>query len=478
MLVWAGLALLGLAGLRLPAVAARAAFAAQAIVVDEVDVRAGFPTEVVFTLRAHAPGGRITRAVVSYQPTGDPVTGNVVADLTPASSIQTEARLDTRLHYMPPGVDVTYYWSLDDAAGHHYDTPPRRLRYEDTRYAWQSGADPAHNLRVHWYKGNAQFGATLRTTAIAALDRLHTQLGLTLTLPVEVWIYPDEESFTTALPPNLPEWVGGKAFAGNGVVLGLIDPQRGGTPEIRRIVPHELSHLVVYQAARNPYNSPPAWLDEGLAIHNQDVQDPAMATRLKQAAEEDELLGLDTLQGTFPADPEAAELSYAESASAVQFLFDRYGGARVGAVLAAFRGGVTYDEALRAGLGADTATVDAAWRASLPYRPRPLPSTPTVAPTVEPMPVATVTAAAAAPETAPAVRATAVPVAAGTTTPLTDTVAPAAGSPTPGLPGALFWLAGGGIIAVAGTAALSTRRRRRPALPAPIAGTGPTKETY
>ena len=119
------------------------------------------------------------------------------------------------------------------------------IRYEDKRYAWQVAEDTAHNLRVHWYQGGASFGQALRKTAVAGLDRLQANFGLTLTLPVEVWVYPDDTSFTSALPPNLPEWVGGKAFVQNGVVAALIDPSFDADHEIRRIVPHELSHLVV-----------------------------------------------------------------------------------------------------------------------------------------------------------------------------------------------------------------------------------------
>jgi hypothetical protein len=364
----AGALLLALA-LALPALVGPAglpARAAGAIVVDQAGATAAFPTSVSFTLEAHSAGSPITHAVVSYRFTGEAITRDVVATLTPAARVQVSAPLNTRSHYIPPGVDITYYWSLDDAAGDHLDTPAQRVRYEDTRYAWRVAGDTAHNLRAHWFRGGTAFGQQLVATAVSGLDRLQGQMGLTLTLPVEIWVYPDKDSFTSALPPNQPEWVGGQAMAENGVVLALIDPDTGGSFEIRRILPHELSHLVVYQTTQNPYNRPPVWLDEGLAITNQDAQEPQMATTLKNATAAGALIRLRSLQGAFPADPEAAYLSYAESASVVRFLIARYGAAKVGATLIAFRGGVTYDEALRAGIGADTDALDAAWRAWAP----------------------------------------------------------------------------------------------------------------
>src|SRR5260370_16743783 len=69
--------------------------------------------------------------------------------------------------------------------------------------------------------------------------------------------------------------------------------------EIKRIIPHELSHLLLYQATRNPYNQPPAWMDEGLAVHNQETQDPAEEEALRQAAQAGNLLPLKPPPATF-----------------------------------------------------------------------------------------------------------------------------------------------------------------------------------
>jgi hypothetical protein len=432
--------------------AAPVARAADPITVDAVSATANFPTEVVFSLKAHATGSRITRAVVSYNYTGEPTTGDVSATVTPGASVTAQARLNTRTHYMPPGVDISYYWTIEDDAGRHFDTPPQVLRYEDKRYAWQVAEDKAHNLRVHWYKGGASFGQALRKTAVAGLDRLQAGFGLTLTLPVEVWVYPDDASFTSALPPNLPEWVGGKAFVQNGVVAALIDPTFDADHEIRRIVPHELSHLVVYQATLNPYNTPPAWLDEGLAIYNQEVQDSEMDAQLQAAAEQGKLLRLRTLQGSFPADPDAATLSYAESASAVRFMIDHYGAAKVGAVLAAFRDGVTYDEALQAGAGTDTDGVDSAWRAALPYKQ------PQVAATASPVPSQSQPAGAT-----PAVPATAAPTAAAAATAAPAATATAAPAPLPAEGSnlnAILLVAAACVLVAVGTIGLLAVRRR------------------
>ena len=67
--------------------AAPVARAADPITVDSVSATANFPAEVVFALKVHASGSRITRAVVSYRYTGEPTTGDVSATFSPGASV-------------------------------------------------------------------------------------------------------------------------------------------------------------------------------------------------------------------------------------------------------------------------------------------------------------------------------------------------------------------------------------------------------
>ncbi len=69
------------------------------------------------------------------------------------------------------------------------------------------------------------------------------------------------------------------------------------------------------------------------------------------------------------ADEESAMIAYAQSHSAVEFLLtdSRYGPDKLARTVAAFREGVTYDEAFQAGVGATVDEIDEQWRDSLPY---------------------------------------------------------------------------------------------------------------
>ncbi len=359
---------------------------AAAFVVDSSTVTPKFPQGITFALSAHLAGsGMITRADVSYRVRGDAYTRGVAGHFTSAARINLTAEVDGQIDYIPPGVTLDYYWTLEDSAGHRFDTPSAAVRYDDTRLPWKTRDGVGYH--IHWHGDREGFADQLVAAATAGLTNLSDQTGLTLTVPAEIWVYSTDDELTGALPPGQPEWVGGKAFPEFGVILALIADDENATSETRRILPHELAHLVVYQVTHNPYNTPPAWLDEGVAVNNQQDGDPLLAQTLAQAARANALLPLRTLESGFPADPDQALLSYAESAGAVRFLLDRYGAQRVNTLLRSFQGGETYDEAL-ATLNTTTEQLDAAWRKTLP-QPQGLGPTPTTGRPASPAPTST-----------------------------------------------------------------------------------------
>ncbi len=170
-----------------------------------------------------------------------------------------------------------------------------------------------------------------------------------------------------ALPPNSAEWIGGQAHPDLGLIVTGIQPGSGAAAEIRRVIPHEISHLLLYQATKNPYGGPSHWLDEGLAVYNQESPDASLKPILERAVKGGALLPVRALNSNFPLDPNEARLSYAESVSLVEFIIARYGDAKLGELLRSFRDELSYDEALRRTLGVDADGLDREWKASIGY---------------------------------------------------------------------------------------------------------------
>ncbi len=327
-----------------------------------------FPDKVDFALNAH--GFETVHASLNYRLVGEPVTEGLEADVSGATpNLDLKVALDLSTHYIPPGAEVSYYWTLK-GKDTETETPEKTFVMPDDRYKWNSMADAQKRVTVHWYEGDRSFGTMIRDNASNALDRLQRDIGANQQRPTNVWVYATQDDLIGALPQNIPEWVGGKAFPDLALVLAAISSKVDTDTEIKRVIPHELSHLLLYQATYNPYNTPPAWFDEGLAVHNQQFQDPTEEQSLKQAAEDGSLKPLKALSGSFGASEDEAVLSYAESRSAVDFLLsdNRYGPAKFAKTVTAFHEGVTYDDALKAGLGATVDEINQQWRASLPYK--------------------------------------------------------------------------------------------------------------
>jgi hypothetical protein len=98
------------------------------------------------------------------------------------------------------------------------------------------------------------------------------------------------------------------------------------------------------------------------------ANDPRLDAVLERARRSGKLPSLRALGSGFGTDPEAALLGYAASRSVVEYLVATYGEEGVARLLAAYREGVTDDEALERSLGLSVDELDRSWKAWLAER--------------------------------------------------------------------------------------------------------------
>ena len=347
-------------------VAAAPARASGALTARDAAARPEFPQRVTYTLTAESTAGDIVEAYVFYRPLAAAVTQRARVEVTPGRRVELRHSVDMTRNYLPPGLDIRYYWSLTDAAGNRLDTEPQVFRYQDERFPWRTRQ--GGQVTVFFYAGNDDFGQDLLDTALRTIDKLGRSFGVQGGEPIHIVVYGSTRDFQTSLPPNSVEWVGGQAHPELGLIVTGIQPGSGAAREIRRVIPHEISHLVLHQATKNPYGEPAHWLDEGLATYNQETADTSLEPLLNKAVRDGALVPVRALNSNFPLDPDEARLSYAESVSLVEYLIATYGEAKLGELLTSFRNELSYDEALQATLGLDTDQLDKQWKASLGYK--------------------------------------------------------------------------------------------------------------
>ena len=324
-----------------------------------------FPQNIAFHLDANAASGEITAVNLLYHAANTPVTKRVRVPVERGQRIGVDYALDTQTDFLAPGLDIEYRWAFMLSDGTQFRTDPATLFYMDDQQQWKKKTSGA--VTLWWYSGDDAFGQDAIDTATRAADTLKKNYNVMSDRPIRILIYANARDLRVALPPNSAEWIGGGASTELGIIHAAIAPGRSSASEVRRIIPHEMSHMVVYQASLNPYNHPPLWLDEGLAVHNQETPDVRFRPLVRDAADTGKLIPIRALNSPFPLSAEQALLSYAESESVVNFIITAYGSKYIGALVSAFKEELSYDQVVQKVLKESIEDLDKEWKASLNY---------------------------------------------------------------------------------------------------------------
>jgi hypothetical protein len=319
-----------------------------------------------------------------------------------------------------PNTPITARWRLvpADRTREPVVGPPVTILYADTRFSWRTVEGDL--VRVHWYEGSEAFARDALAIGEKAVRDASTFLGVTEAVPVDFYVYADQEALYVALGARTRENVGGQANASIRTLFALIAPNAVAGSEVRRIVPHELTHLVFDTAVRNPYNFPPRWLNEGIALYMSEGYTFSDRSAVEAAAPDGRLMPLRGLGGLFPSTAMGFFLAYSESVSAVDYLIRENGTAALVKLVRSYANGVTDDEAFTDAVGMDVAGFEAAWLADLgaeaPTRHGPQPAPPGPLPpgwdsVATPVPLPASPAPGASPTAPPAVSPVASPIA-------------------------------------------------------------------
>lgn len=286
------------------------------------------------------------------------ITSEVFLEFEPATVVNTSWDWDMRkTGGLPPGSNVGYWWTVEDAKGARVETGLDWVQFDDTRYSWQSLTEG--KVSLYWYEGDMSFAREIMLTTQEVLARLAENTGARLEEPVKLYIYSDASDLRGAMIfPQ--EWTGGVAYTRYGTIAIGIAPD-----ELvwgKRAIAHELTHLVIHQMTVNPYNDLPTWLDEGLAMYTEGPLLLVFAEILVEAIKEDELISVRSLSSPFSAYAEESALAYTQSYVIAEFLINRYGQDNMLELLNIFKKGSGYDQALSRVYGFDIDGLDSLWR--------------------------------------------------------------------------------------------------------------------
>ncbi|MFQ5874158.1 MAG: peptidase MA family metallohydrolase [Dehalococcoidia bacterium] len=326
-----------------------------------VEVR--FPDDVVFTIE-FTSSRPVENVTISFQIVGRESSRREPATLEVGDTLKAEYVLRTRggagSLFIPTGAEVTYYWIFEDDEGNTIETEPVTFLYLDTRFDWQVRTE---GMVSTYYYGPVETRArTILDTGVETLDRMGALLETALTRPIRLVIYNNPLQMQQALPfVSSTTQSGlvtlGQAYAREGVliIMAFASNVAGNTS-------HEITHLLVAQAAEGPGRRVPDWLNEGLAEYGNLEPGFSYDQALLFSIREGRLLPI-THMTNRPGTPEDVVLFYGQSRQIVKFMVDTYGAGKMAELLRVFReGSGDIDDALMEVYGFDRVGLDNRWR--------------------------------------------------------------------------------------------------------------------
>jgi len=279
--------------------------------------------------------------------------------LTPVKgAVSATGWLDLQAQFVPPGLEITYQWRLLNSDGVIAASTEERTPWIDDRHDWQH-ADGQY-VSFHWYGLDDEFAADILNSAERTVVQMGERFGLTSGTRYELWVYPNQSAFLEALVPNTREALAAATYPDFAITLAVV-PNDSDT-EIGRVIPHEVAHLVLYEATNSAFSTVPLWFNEGLATHIQVGGTDRYLPMARRALEDGTLYSLRSIDVTFPFTAYEATLAYAASWSAIAYIEDSWGDAGITSLIAAFAEGHPWDLAVELGLGITMDEFEQGWR--------------------------------------------------------------------------------------------------------------------
>ncbi len=299
-------------------------------------------------------------------------------EVDPARRLELTFTWDTSNITIPPSAPIVYHWEVVDSSGNRASSQEELVFYDDIRYEWNILED--ENIAVWWHDRPISFGGRVFEIAQEAFVRQQEMFRADPEHQMRIIVYNDFDEFAE-WHSYVSEFTGGQAFPTMGVTTQIVSAYSSVEIWLNDVVPHEISHLYFYQATNHPFVDPPAWLNEGMAQLNEFSRDSEAIAFAKRAIARGDLIPLWALSGSFGYQEDDVRLAYAEALSAAVFIDDRFGNERIAKLLAAYKSGLSNDEALVEGLGVTLVELQREWLAWMGVDPDMYP-TPTAIATI------------------------------------------------------------------------------------------------
>lgn len=201
------------------------------------------------------------------------------------------------------------------------------------------------NLHFEGKETSETFRRDLLATLDSEYDELVGDLGYSPRNTIAVTLY-TQQAFLDVT--RAPSWSGA---LNDGKLRIPISGVQSVTPELARILKHELTHSFISQMSGNRC---PTWLNEGVAQLEEGKSSASNGHQLAQLFAAGNEIPFNMLEGSFINFSAAeANVAYAESLAATEYIRDAYNMGEIARVLGLLSQGISAEAALRSTIHAD-----------------------------------------------------------------------------------------------------------------------------
>jgi len=221
-----------------------------------------------------------------------------------------------------------------------------RAERESTAESDFSQRESTHfNLHFEGKDTSEGFRRDLLATLDSDYDDLVRDLGYSPHNNIAVTLYTQETFFDVT---RAPSWSGA---LNDGKLRIPISGVASVTPELARVLKHELTHSFVAQMSSSRC---PTWLNEGIAQIEEGKSSAAYGHQLAQMFASGNEIPFNVLEGSFMNfSAPVATAAYAESLAAAEYIRDAYGMGEISRILEMLSQGSSTEAALRATVHSD-----------------------------------------------------------------------------------------------------------------------------
>jgi tetratricopeptide (TPR) repeat protein len=204
---------------------------------------------------------------------------------------------------------------------------------------FRSAASAHFNMRYQGDKASPKLREQILLTLERHFDELVSSMGLLPRDPIVIVLYTNQTYFDVT---QAPAWT---AALNDGKLRIPVEGLTGVTPELSRVLKHELAHSFIRQATNGKC---PVWLNEGFAQLVEPQSASRYRTQLALLFKAGNQARLQDMEGSFIGyNSSEAAIAYIESLAYVEYVRDAYGVNRISDMMRYLSEGETPEEALK-----------------------------------------------------------------------------------------------------------------------------------